>query len=121
MHPNIYIWKKVRQPHNFSAAKVANKKVGYVLSNDLGEELVFGFDPQKQLFFLDRTKAGKHDFSEKFASHLSFAPRFGQGDTIKGSVILDKTSLELFWDNGLTVMTEIFFPTEPFNKITPLQ
>ncbi len=100
---------------------VANKKVGYVLSNDLGEELVFGFDPQKQLFFLDRTKAGKHDFSEKFASHLSFAPRFGQGDTIKGSVILDKTSLELFWDNGLTVMTEIFFPTVPFNKITPLQ
>ena len=96
----------------------SRNKVGYVLSNDLGEQLEFGFDPAKQQFYIDRTKAGKNDFSEKFASHLSYAPRFTEEKTIKGTVILDKTSIELFWDDGLTVMTEVFFPNAPFNKIS---
>lgn len=99
----------------------AKQKVGYLLSNDLGEQLEFGFDPEKQQFYIDRTKAGKSDFSEKFASHISYAPRFSKDSEIQGSIILDKTSIELFWDNGLTVMTELFFPNAPFNKITPIQ
>lgn len=99
----------------------AAHKVGYVLSNDLGEELEFGFNPQNQQFYVDRTKAGKSDFSEKFASHLSFAPRLINDKTIKGTLILDKTSIELFWDEGLTVMTEVFFPNAPFNTITEIK
>lgn len=98
-----------------------NHKEGYILSNELGEQLEFGFDPQKQQFYVDRTKAGKKEFSDKFASHLSFAPRFANDTTIKGTMILDKTSIELFWDNGLTVMTEIFFPNAPFNRISPIK
>jgi len=33
-------------------------------------------------------------------------------------LIIDNASIELFADNGLTVMTEIFFPTTPYNQIT---
>ena len=102
------------------AANTTHKE-GYILSNELGEQLEFGFDPQKQQFYVDRTKAGKKEFSDKFASHLSFAPRFANDTTIKGTMILDKTSIELFWDNGLTVMTEIFFPNAPFNRISPIK
>jgi levanase/fructan beta-fructosidase len=36
-------------------------------------------------------------------------------------MILDKTSIELFWDDGLTVMTEIFFLNAPFNQITKIE
>ena len=32
-------------------------------------------------------------------------------------MILDNTSLELFADGGLTTMTEIFFPDQPFNSM----
>lgn len=97
------------------------KKVGYVLSNDLGEQLEFGFDPAKQDFYIDRTKAGKNDFSEKFAPHLSYAPRFTKEKIIKGTMVLDKTSIELFWDDGLTVMTEIFFLNAPFNQMSKIE
>jgi levanase/fructan beta-fructosidase len=31
---------------------------------------------------------------------------------------LDKTSIELFYDNGETVMTEIFFPLKPFETLS---
>jgi fructan beta-fructosidase len=34
------------------------------------------------------------------------------------TLIVDVASVELFADNGLTVMTEIFFPSQPFNKIS---
>ena len=33
------------------------------------------------------------------------------------SLILDESSAELFADDGLTVMTEIFFPETPYNQI----
>jgi fructan beta-fructosidase len=32
-------------------------------------------------------------------------------------LIIDDASVELFADNGLSVMTEIFFPTVPFSDI----
>jgi levanase/fructan beta-fructosidase len=31
---------------------------------------------------------------------------------------LDKTSIELFYDDGETVMTEIFFPNAPFETLS---
>jgi fructan beta-fructosidase len=32
-------------------------------------------------------------------------------------MILDNASLELFADEGLTTMTEIFFPDQPYNSV----
>jgi len=32
------------------------------------------------------------------------------------SILLDKTSIELFADGGRTVMTALFFPTFPYTK-----
>lgn len=33
------------------------------------------------------------------------------------SLIIDVSSVELFADDGLTVMTAIFFPNKPYNQI----
>ena len=33
------------------------------------------------------------------------------------SLVIDVSSIELFADDGLTTMTEIFFPTKPYSKI----
>ena len=33
------------------------------------------------------------------------------------SLLFDESSLELFADDGLTVMTEIFFPEKPYSQI----
>ena len=118
LEPLTFDSKELLGSMKLELALDTNKKVGYVLSNDLGEQLEFGFDPAKQHFYIDRTKAGKKDFSEKFASHISYAPRFNAKDQIKGTMILDKTSIELFWDDGLTIMTEVFFPNAPYNKIS---
>jgi len=36
-------------------------------------------------------------------------------------VIFDKTSIEIFWDQGKTVMTEIFFPNAPLVHIKKIE
>ena len=88
-----------------------------VLSNDIGEELLIGYDSKKQQYFIDRTKSGKSDFKDGFAAkHV--APRFETDKKMEITLILDISSVELFADDGLTVMTEIFFPTTPYNQIS---
>jgi levanase/fructan beta-fructosidase len=39
-------------------------------------------------------------------------------DELSLEFVLDKTSIELFYDNGETVMTEIFFPLKPFETLS---
>ena len=39
-------------------------------------------------------------------------------DTLHARILLDKTSLEVFWDNGLSPMTSIFFPEAPMESLS---
>jgi fructan beta-fructosidase len=87
-----------------------------VLSNDAGEEVIIGYDNKQQQYFIDRTKAGKTGFQKDFAGRF-VAPRLSKAGSMDLSLIIDDSSIELFADNGLTVMTAIFFPTEPFKHI----
>ncbi|MEN3324752.1 glycoside hydrolase family 32 protein [Mariniflexile soesokkakense] len=90
----------------------------FKLSNKLGDELLFGYDNIKKKFFINRKNSGKTSFSEKFANKISTASRTSTNKNLSGTIILDKTSIELFFDNGETVMTEIFFPNSPLDKLS---
>ena len=88
-----------------------------VLSNRSGEETVIGYDKIQNRFFIDRTRSGIINFNQGFgAKH--FAPRFSISTKMKISLVIDESSVELFADDGLTVMTEIFFPTIPYDHIS---
>ncbi|MBC9796120.1 glycoside hydrolase family 32 protein [Sinomicrobium weinanense] len=90
----------------------------FELYNTGGDTLSFGLNNAKKEFFMDRRKAGQTDFSEKFAAKISTAPRFSSADTLDMHIILDKTSAEVFYDNGTTVMTEVFFLKAPFDTFS---
>ena len=86
------------------------------LSNNLNEEVLIGYDKEQNHFYIDRTKSGKTDFQKDFAArHL--APRIATANKLNLTLVIDVASVELFADDGLTVMTEIFFPTKPFDQI----
>jgi len=87
-----------------------------VLSNDKKEEITIGFNNGLKQFFIDRTHAGKTDFQKDFAAR-HVAPRFTDSTSMNMSLIIDVSSVELFADNGKTVMTEIFFPEKPFDQM----
>ncbi|WP_426581912.1 glycoside hydrolase family 32 protein [Mucilaginibacter sp. R-33] len=86
------------------------------LSNTRGEELLIGYDPAKDEYYIDRTKAGKMDFQKNFSGRFT-APRQSAAKNSDLILVVDKSSVELFADGGLTTMTAIYFPTEDFNNL----
>jgi fructan beta-fructosidase len=100
---------------NVDFSKVSNCVIK--LSNDLNEKLIVGYDKKRNGFYIDRTKSGRIDFNPEFGKSVSFAPRLSSMKDLKIELIVDNSSLELFADDGATVMTAIFFPHKPYNKL----
>ena len=99
---------------NFNITRL--KDFGLVLSNNLGEELVIGYDRKANQYYIDRTKSGKVDFEKDFAGRF-VAPRISTSTSADITLIVDKASVELFADGGSTVMTCTFFPNKPYSKM----
>ena len=87
------------------------------MKNKAGDHLDLGLDATNNYFYVDRTASGKIDFEKEFGTRVSIAPRLGNEKTLQGEIILDKTSVELFWDGGRTVLTDIFFPQQAYTEI----
>jgi len=108
---------KVELPCRLNLDFEKSTNFSLTLSNDAGEKLVLGYDKRQNQYFIDRTKSGKVDFQKDFAAkHV--APRLADTDKMNVSLIIDISSVELFADDGLSVMTEIFFPSKPYNLIS---
>ena len=97
-------------------SKTESKDFGIELSNSKGEIYRIGFDVRRNSFYSDRTKAGSNNFSGKFAAEKHFAPRSSSEKTLVFHLFFDAASVELFADNGQTALTDIFFPSEDFNR-----
>ena len=90
----------------------------FSLSNKLNNSIRFGINNKDKYFFIDRTKSGNIAFSDVFTNTISKAPFTEDFDTMEVKVIVDKTSIEVFYNNGKTVMTEIFFPEKPMETFS---
>ena len=91
--------------------------VSVTFSDDKGGALNVGYDHKADQYYIDRTNAGLSSFYSGFATRAT-APRIATGDSIELTIILDKSSVELFADGGRTAMTAVFFPKQPFTKAT---
>ncbi|HUZ61342.1 MAG TPA: glycoside hydrolase family 32 protein [Hanamia sp.] len=109
--------KKVSFPCRLNLSMDSTEDFSVILSNDIGEQVVIGYDKSNNRYYIDRTKSGKVDFQKDFAE-VHTAPRFTENPKMNLSLVIDVSSVELFADNGLTVMTEIFFPNKPYDKIS---
>lgn len=108
--------KKLKGPARLSMTSDQIKTFSIVLSNSKREKVVIGYDQQANQYYIDRSEAGIHDFYNGFTKK-SVAPRIAQGNDTYLTLFIDNASVELFADNGLTVMTGIFFPNDDFTNI----
>lgn len=90
---------------------------GLELSNVKGESYRIGYNATQKQYYSDRTKAGDAAFSTLFADKVTLAPRWAAGNTLKLHLFFDVASAELFADDGVTALTDIFFPSVPFSQI----
>ncbi len=92
------------------------KSFAIILSNANDEQLVAGYDEAENSWYIDRTKAGESGFHPDFAKRM-IAKRKVTAKKTDLKLVVDAASIELFADKGLTVMTAIFFPKEPYDKL----
>jgi len=120
---NRYVIKGL--PQKLAAQYKVDLQVGSVkdaaieLTNSNNEKLIVGFNKKTDQYFIDRTNAGIHDFNKDFAGIFT-APRLSEKRSLKLTLVVDRASVELFADDGATVMTCIFFSNKPLNKLAIL-
>ena len=107
--------KKVKQPTATCEIVVDLKTTTEItLSNAKGEQVVMNYDAQKQQFVMDRTKSGDVSFSEAFSA-TTIAPVYGAVKQLR--LFVDHASIEVFDAGGRMAMTNLVFPSEPYNNI----
>lgn len=85
------------------------------LSNSKGEKVVMTYKAKDETFSMDRTLSGKTDFSSDFAATTT-APVYGKMNKLR--IFIDKSSIEVFDNDGKMAMTNLVFPTKPYDKVT---
>lgn len=108
---------KLEGPAKLSLKAGAADNISITLSNNRGQRVVIGYDKASNNYFIDRTTSGKVSFEKGFAARHT-APRLTMKAGLDLNLLIDKASVELFADDGLTVMTEIFFPDEDYSTVS---
>lgn len=94
-----------------------NTVFGIEISNPKGEYYRIGCSLGKQQYYTDRSGAGEKSFSDKFVLNRHIAPRLSNSKRVQLQLFVDHASAELFADGGLSTMTDIFFPSEPYSIV----
>jgi levanase/fructan beta-fructosidase len=107
--------KVVKQPTEACEIVVTMKgTTDITLSNAKGEQVTMHYDAQKQTFAMSREKSGDVSFSEAFPA-TTVAPTYGQVKQLR--IFIDRCSIEAFDADGKMAMTNLVFPSEPYNMI----
>lgn len=99
----------------FDAGK--KSKVEFTLGNENGEKAVMIYDANTRSMSFDRTQAGVSDFSAAFPA-VTVAPTHEKNGKIELRIFVDRSSVELFGNDGEFVMTNLVFPTEPYLNLS---
>ena len=91
--------------------------VTFTLSNNKGEKVVMKYDAKNRTMSFDRRESGIVDFNQKFPA-ITVSPTFENSGKVNLRVFVDRSSIELFGNNGQFVMTNLVFPNEPYTTLS---
>jgi fructan beta-fructosidase len=85
--------------------------------NSGNQQIKLGYNPGNGVLYLDRTKAGKNDFDTTFAATIHKLEIERKLERVNLELLMDKSSVEFYFDDGAYVMTDLVFPEEPYNSL----
>ena len=84
------------------------------LRNVKGERVVMTYDDEEETFDMDRRRSGNISFSDAFPVATS-SPTYGKVRQLR--IFVDRCSVEAFDGDGKMCMTNLVFPSTPYDKI----
>ena len=85
------------------------EEVGWKLLSGDGNYLLVSYNRARRQLFVDRTHANGPAFSKDFPA-ITVAPLTVAGDSLSFDIFVDRSSVEVFGDNGRVTLTNLVFP-----------
>ena len=95
------------EPDKISAGVQVRK--GKATNPPASEETVVGYDPARQQVYVDRSQSGQVTFMKEFAGVFS-APLKPQNGRVTLQIWVDRSSVEVFGNDGQVTLTSQIFP-----------
>jgi fructan beta-fructosidase len=87
------------------------ERFGFHVRAGADEFTMIGFNPRQKILLVDRSHAGKSDFSNDFAG-TQVANLDPPNGIVHLHIFIDRASVEVFSDDGQVVFSDIIFPSE---------
>jgi fructan beta-fructosidase len=87
----------------------SGSQFGFKVRMGTGEQTLIGYSTQTSRIFIDRAQSGLSDFNDTFATRHE-APLPLENDTLTLRILLDRTSIEVFANDGEVVISDLIFP-----------
>lgn len=91
--------------------------VNLTLANEAGNKVEMVYNPAESTFSFDRYQSGQTDFSQDFPA-ITTAPAFTDGGNLRLRIFIDRSSIEVFEQNGRFAMTNLVFPESPYTTLS---
>ena len=100
--------------------KVGSERKGWklTLSNDAQESVVINFQPSANRVTFDRRNSGLKSFNYNFSSTIQAGLLHGEENAEKAMLLIDRSSIELFINDGRLSMTNLVYPTKPYTHLS---
>jgi sucrose-6-phosphate hydrolase SacC (GH32 family) len=100
----------------FEVRRGAAGDAGLRLLNSVGEEVVIGVSAARPEVFVDRRRSRATPFHAAYPERQAGPVRW-RDDVVRLRVLFDRTTLEVFANDGETVVSERVYPTRPLDRI----
>jgi fructan beta-fructosidase len=95
------------------------RETGFRLSNGAGESVVVGVTTKPLEMFVDRRSSRATPFHDGYPGRHASPVRW-RDDRIQLRVLFDRSVLEVFANDGESIITDRVYPTQPFSRINRL-
>jgi fructan beta-fructosidase len=87
------------------------------ISNSKNQKVSLGYKPGPGELYIDRTLAGRSDFEPTFAAKVHKLNIEQKLQKVSMEILIDKSSIEFFFDGGDYAMTDLVYPEADYNGL----
>jgi len=108
----VYLLKATLEAGSAGEIGIRLRRSSLKADEDASEETVVGIDRAKGQIFVDRKRSGYVSFSPDFPARTVAPLKHPEAKTVSMEIIVDRNSVELFAEDGETVLTNLIFPSD---------
>lgn len=107
-----YLLRLTLNPGDAAEAGVRLRRSSTDPNQPATEETVVGINAATGRIFVDRTHSGRTDWSPEFPVRVSAPLKYPQDSATRLEIVVDRNSIEVFAEDGQTVLTNLIYPSE---------